>query len=82
MIKLSLSYSLQYSHNFCFVFEGRASWPIQATELPYPDNLDRYRWFARFLLEGKVCPKLEKYRSTLLTTPATMLKTWAKYVFG
>nr|XP_011412430.2 probable ATP-dependent RNA helicase DHX37 [Crassostrea gigas] len=57
---------------------SRCSWPVPPVELEYPEGLDRYRWFARFLLEGKVVPKLKQFGNDLLSTPVTMIKSWAK----
>lgn len=46
--------------------------------MDYPDGLERYKLFARFLLEGQVCPKLKQHSSYLLSNPSIMMKTWAK----
>ncbi|XP_029019625.1 probable ATP-dependent RNA helicase DHX37 [Betta splendens] len=54
------------------------SWQLPAVEKEYPDGLDRYKLFARFFLEGQVCPDLKKNCSHLLSNPSIMLKTWAK----
>ncbi|XP_042344791.1 probable ATP-dependent RNA helicase DHX37 [Plectropomus leopardus] len=56
----------------------RVGWQLPAVELEYPDGLERYKLFARFLLEGQVCPKLKKHSALLLSNPSIMLKTWAK----
>lgn len=56
----------------------RVGWPLPAVELEYPDGLGKYKLFARFLLEGQVCPKLKKNCVHLLSNPSIMLKTWAK----
>ncbi|KAL6113767.1 dhx37 [Pungitius sinensis] len=56
----------------------RVAWPLPAVEMEYPDDITRYKLFARFLLEGQVCPKLMKHCSHLLSNPSIMLKTWAK----
>ncbi|XP_060787759.1 probable ATP-dependent RNA helicase DHX37 isoform X2 [Neoarius graeffei] len=56
----------------------RVGWKLPAIEMDHPEGLERYKLFAKFLLEGQVCPKLQRYSTYLLTTPATMLKTWAK----
>lgn len=57
---------------------GPRSWQIPAQELEYPSGLERYKWFARFLLEGKVIPGLQWFVPFLLSAPATMIKSWAK----
>ncbi|GFR68244.1 pre-mRNA-splicing factor ATP-dependent RNA helicase prp16 [Elysia marginata] len=57
---------------------GRCNWEIPAVELEYPDSVDCFRWFARFLLEGEVFPQLQQFKSSLVLTPATMVKSWAK----
>ncbi|KAM4810129.1 putative ATP-dependent RNA helicase DHX37 [Rhinophrynus dorsalis] len=56
----------------------RVRWQLPAVVVDYPEGLDRYKYFAKFLLEGKVINKLGSYTSVLLSTPITMLKTWAK----
>ncbi|XP_050552676.1 probable ATP-dependent RNA helicase kurz [Spodoptera frugiperda] len=57
---------------------GKAGWELPTAEVDFPEKTERYRWFARFLLEGAVFPKLKKYTSSLLSPPSTMVKTWAK----
>ncbi|XP_044232027.1 probable ATP-dependent RNA helicase DHX37 [Thunnus albacares] len=56
----------------------RVGWQLPAVEMEYPDGVERYKLFARFLLEGQVCPKLKKHSGHLLSNPSIMLKTWAK----
>uniref|UniRef100_A0A669DBI2 RNA helicase n=1 Tax=Oreochromis niloticus TaxID=8128 RepID=A0A669DBI2_ORENI len=56
----------------------RVGWQLPAVEMEYPEGLERYRLFAKFLLEGQVCPALKKHSSHLLSNPSIMLKTWAK----
>lgn len=51
---------------------------MPAVPLPYPVGLDRYKWFARFLLEGQVVPMFKQFIPTLLSTPSTMVKSWAR----
>lgn len=65
---------------FCHVTGtfGRAAWQLPTMEVEFPPSLDCYKWFACFLLEGAIFPKLKKYRSSLLSVPKTMVKTWAK----
>ncbi|XP_068623266.1 probable ATP-dependent RNA helicase kurz [Battus philenor] len=57
---------------------GKACWELPVFEIDFPDKIERYRWFAKFLLEGVVFPKLQKYTSSLLSPPSTMIKSWAK----
>ncbi|XP_021916790.1 probable ATP-dependent RNA helicase kurz isoform X2 [Zootermopsis nevadensis] len=66
---------------FCHVTGtfGRAAWQLPTVEIEFPPSLDCYKWFACFLLEGSIFPKLEKYRNSLLSVPKTMVKSWAKY---
>uniref|UniRef100_A0A8C6Y9B4 Activating signal cointegrator 1 complex subunit 3 n=1 Tax=Naja naja TaxID=35670 RepID=A0A8C6Y9B4_NAJNA len=56
----------------------RVGWQLPAVEVDYPEGLDRFKHFARFLLEGKVVKLLAAYRRCLLSSPVTMLKTWSK----
>ncbi|KAL4720219.1 hypothetical protein ACJJTC_010564 [Scirpophaga incertulas] len=57
---------------------GKAGWELPTVEIDFPDKIERYRWFARFLLDGSVFPKLKKYCGSLLSPPSTMIKSWAK----
>ncbi|KAK3752383.1 hypothetical protein QZH41_008586, partial [Actinostola sp. cb2023] len=57
---------------------GTRAWQIPTQELEYPSGLERFKWFARFLLEGKVIPALQKYVPFLLGTPMSMIKSWSK----
>ncbi|XP_043103602.1 probable ATP-dependent RNA helicase DHX37 [Puntigrus tetrazona] len=56
----------------------RVSWKLPAIEVDYPEGLERYKLFAKFFLEGQVYPKIQKFTKCLLSSPSTMLKTWAK----
>lgn len=53
-------------------------WSLPVAELDHPDTLDKYKWFAKFFLEGLVCAQLSKYAKCLLSTPSTMVKSWAR----
>ena len=57
---------------------SRFMWKIKATEVEFPESLELFKWFARFLLEGDVFNLLKKYTPVLLASPSTMLKSWAK----
>lgn len=35
-------------------FADRVAWQLPAVEVDYPEGIDCYKYFARFLLEGKV----------------------------
>ncbi|XP_069789305.1 probable ATP-dependent RNA helicase DHX37 isoform X2 [Narcine bancroftii] len=56
----------------------RIGWQLPAVEVDYPEGLDRYKYFAKFLLEGTVIKKLALYTKCLLSSPSIMLKSWAK----
>ncbi|XP_016058614.1 PREDICTED: probable ATP-dependent RNA helicase DHX37 [Miniopterus natalensis] len=56
----------------------RVGWQLPAVQVDFPEGLDCYKHFARFLLEGQVFPKLASYQGCLLSSPNTMLKTWAR----
>ncbi|XP_074777587.1 putative ATP-dependent RNA helicase DHX37 isoform X2 [Athene noctua] len=60
----------------------RVSWQLPAVEVDYPEGIDRYKYFARFLLEGKVIENLSSYSRCLLSSPLIMLKTWSKACFS
>uniref|UniRef100_A0A8D2N8U7 Helicase ATP-binding domain-containing protein n=1 Tax=Zonotrichia albicollis TaxID=44394 RepID=A0A8D2N8U7_ZONAL len=56
----------------------RVGWQLPAVEVDFPPGIERYKHFARFLLEGKVIKKLSSYSQCLLSSPLIMLKTWSK----
>ena len=55
-------------------------WPLPPVQLEYPPGLDRYRLFAVHLLRGDVFPALAEFAKVLLAPPATMTKSWARWV--
>ncbi|XP_015783986.1 probable ATP-dependent RNA helicase DHX37 [Tetranychus urticae] len=57
---------------------GPYNWILPDTEIEFPESIDKYRWFTRFLLEGLVIDYFISKRSSLLSTPAIMQKSWAK----
>merc|ERR1712227_7872 len=56
---------------------GQLGWPLPVTELVMVQSLDKYKWFARFFLEGEVAPDLVKYKTSLLSNPLIMVKSWS-----
>ncbi|XP_035668851.1 probable ATP-dependent RNA helicase DHX37 [Branchiostoma floridae] len=56
---------------------SRLGWQMPSVEGDYPEGLDRYKWFAKFLLEGAVFPELKRMTPLLLSPPAIMVKPWA-----
>ena len=64
---------------------GKKSWPLlELVEIPYPgadNNLDKYRWFSRLLLEGKLGGKFKEFKSLekfLVIKASTCTKAWAQ----
>ncbi|KAG8514999.1 putative ATP-dependent RNA helicase DHX37, partial [Galemys pyrenaicus] len=56
----------------------RIGWLLPAVQVDFPEGIDRYKHFARFLLEGQVFRRLATFQGCLLSRPSTMLKTWAR----
>ena len=59
---------------------GRAGWELPVMQMEHPLSVEGVKRFACFFLEGKVCPKLKKFVPTLLSTPQSINKTWAKLI--
>lgn len=59
---------------------GRAGWKLPVIETEYPLSVDGVKWFARFFLDGQVCPELKRFVPSLLSTPQSINKTWAKLI--
>ncbi|VDN93251.1 unnamed protein product [Brugia pahangi] len=53
-------------------------WSLGRVEQPLPLNINLYRYFAQFFLDGSICPPLALYADKLLLSPSTMSKPWAK----
>ena len=56
---------------------GPYDWPIRSTELTFPEGLERYKYFAKFLLEGEVISFFKTYSKSLLSPPSIITKSWA-----
>ncbi|KAI1292042.1 putative ATP-dependent RNA helicase kurz [Halotydeus destructor] len=57
---------------------GPHAWHLPVSVCSFPGGLERCRWFARFLLEGKVHPWFATRAGKLLTSPSILNKPWAK----
>ncbi|KAK9876121.1 hypothetical protein WA026_011238 [Henosepilachna vigintioctopunctata] len=57
---------------------GSQAWKLPEMKVEYPECEDAYKWFAKFLLEGVVVSKLQRFTSSLLSKPDIMTKKWAK----
>lgn len=57
---------------------GTYEWSLPLTEIEYPHSLEKFKWFAKFLLEGEVIEYFKKYSKVLLHSPLTILKSWSK----
>ena len=56
---------------------GPCAWPLPITEQEMAASLDKYKWFGRFFLEGKIAPSLAEYTSSMLSNPLVMVKSWS-----
>lgn len=65
---------------YCYVKAtfGRSGWPLPVAEVEMQESLDKYRHFAKFLLNGEVFEKLKDFKKNLISTPSTMTKSWSK----
>ncbi|KAL2718178.1 putative ATP-dependent RNA helicase kurz [Vespula squamosa] len=80
LIEPSPRYDLHSGKVLCHITGtfGRAGWQLPMIEIEYPMNIEGVKWFARFFLEGEVCPKLKRFVPILLSTPGSVNKSWAK----
>lgn len=74
------SYSKDLDKIMCHVRStfGRSGWPLPVTEIEMQPSVDKFRYFAKFLLDGDVVEELSKYRKHLLSTSNSMIKSWSK----
>ena len=54
---------------------GTKSWEMPIQEVEIPDLSERARWFARYLLEGKVFPHWKKLENCLVAGPVLITKS-------
>ncbi|KAH0955035.1 hypothetical protein HN011_004649 [Eciton burchellii] len=59
---------------------GRAGWQLPLMDIEHPLTVNGVKWFACFFLEGQVCPKLKRFVPSLLSTPGSITKSWAKLI--
>ncbi|XP_067933268.1 probable ATP-dependent RNA helicase DHX37 [Watersipora subatra] len=57
---------------------GPHSWMLPKVEMPYPNKIEKYRWFAKAILEGLVMKKMKPLVAKYLASPSIMLKSWAR----
>ncbi|KAE9551574.1 hypothetical protein FO519_005218 [Halicephalobus sp. NKZ332] len=60
------------------VFFGERKWKLPLVNRELSIDINHYKYFAKFFLEGKIFKKLEKNVSLMLAPPETMIKPWAK----
>jgi hypothetical protein len=53
---------------------------LGVVNVEHPVNVDKFRYFAEALLLGNVLEPLAKFVGNLVAPPATIFKSWAKYV--
>lgn len=56
---------------------GRRAWVLPKSQIVHPKGIEKFKHFARFLLEGKVISSLARYTESLLSNPVVMVKSWA-----
>lgn len=59
---------------------GRSGWKLPPMDIEHPLTLDGIKWFACFFLQGQICSKLKQFVPSLLTTPDSITKSWAKLI--
>lgn len=59
---------------------GRAGWKLPLMDIEHPLTMDGIKWFTFFFLQGQICPKLKRFVPSLLTTPSSVTKSWAKLI--
>ncbi|XP_071645683.1 probable ATP-dependent RNA helicase DHX37 isoform X2 [Temnothorax longispinosus] len=56
---------------------GKAGWALLLMDIKHPWTVS---WFAYFFLESQVYPKLKQFVPSLLTTPRSITKLWARLI--
>nr|CAD7445397.1 unnamed protein product [Timema bartmani] len=71
-------YSAKSGKMFCFFSGtfGRQAWKLPLVEVEFPAGSQVFKWLARFLLDGSMCPELSRFRPLLLSAPESMTNSW------
>lgn len=56
---------------------GPHVWQLPVQLLQYPEKPEKYKWFAKYLLEGEIISQLKEFSHSLLTPASVMVKSWA-----
>jgi ATP-dependent RNA helicase DHX37/DHR1 len=59
---------------------GKSGWLLPITKIEMTSSLEKYRYFAKFILEGDVLSELKNFKSVLLSSSSTVTKSWSKLV--
>ena len=72
------SYNEARDQIFCHVEAtfGPKMWKLGLIRIPFPVGADKYRYFAKLLLEGEILPEFTEYKDHLISNPSMMLKSW------
>lgn len=57
---------------------GEQNLPLPSVRIRFPESVNAYKWFGKFLLDGIVVEGLKEYVPHLLSPPGTVLRSWAK----
>lgn len=56
---------------------GSGAFILPTVVVEYPTSVEKFKYFAKFLLEGKVATQLTQFTSSLLSNPVIMTKSWS-----
>jgi len=68
------SYNKDNDYIMCYArpYFGPYKWELSPCEIEYPVCPEKYRYFARFLLEGVIVPELSSFQSSLVVSPTNI----------
>eukprot|EP01119_Soliformovum_irregulare_P003707 TRINITY_DN1463_c1_g1_i3.p1 TRINITY_DN1463_c1_g1~~TRINITY_DN1463_c1_g1_i3.p1 ORF type:complete len:1148 (-),score=493.33 TRINITY_DN1463_c1_g1_i3:150-3593(-) len=61
---------------FARVNYGPHAWPLPIQEITFPETLEKYKFFAQFLLEGKVWKPFSSLKDGYVTSPSILAKSY------
>jgi len=61
----------------CYVkpFFGPFKWELPACDIEYPSGPEKYRYLAKFILDGTLFPELKTFQSYLISSPSVITNT-------
>jgi ATP-dependent RNA helicase DHX37/DHR1 len=63
---------------YCHCRPTFGNWELDLAEIEFPDGLQKYRYFLKFLLQGDIIRQFKEFTDQLTSKPELILRPWAQ----